>query len=304
MVDISIVLLTKNGRRDLERILPAIFHQEVAAAFEVIAIDSGSTDGTLALLRKFPVRLVQIPSQQFHHARTRNLAASLAQGEILVFLSQDAIPASEHWLEMMLKNFEDSTVGAVYGRQFPKPGSTLERRDVFDAIYGSEKIVKDPAQRTGAGYRFYHFSNVNAAVRRSLWEKHRFPEELKVFEDLGIAKRILDDGWKIVYEPNAPVFHSHTHDTLALFKRYFDIGYTLKVLRIWDSPGTRASLIRDGWKMLRRKMQRVNRTNLNRAVRHAVAQDMAKSFGLFLGLNQSRLPLAVKRHLSAYRVFG
>lgn len=304
MVDVSIVLLTKNGRRDLERILPALSRQEAAASIEIIAIDSGSTDGTVELLRKFPLQLVQIRPQQFHHARTRNLAAGLASGKILVFLSQDAIPASGHWLETMLKNFEDPTVGAVYGRQFPKPDSTLERRDVFDAIYGTEKIIKDPVQRAGAGYRFYHFSNVNAAVRRSVWEKHRFPEELKVFEDLGIAKRILDDGWKIVYEPNAPVFHSHTHGTVALFKRYFDIGYTLRVLRIWDSPGTRASLIRDGWKMLRRKVQRANRTSLNRSIRYAIAQDVAKSVGLFLGLNQSRLPLALKRHFSAFRVFG
>lgn len=304
MVELSILLLTKNGGGDLARVLPAIFNQETTIRFEVIAVDSGSSDGTLELLSDFPVQVEQIPAHQFHHARTRNRAASLANGNILVFLSQDAIPASRHWLETLIKNFDDAMVGAVYGRQFPKKGSTLERRDVFDAIYGTEKIIKDPAHRQGMGYRFYHFSNVNAAIRRNVWERNRFPEELKVFEDLGIAKLILDDGWKIVYEPNAAVFHSHTHSTIGLFKRYFDIGYTLRVLGIWESPGTRGSLIQDGWRNLQKKMRQAGRKKMNRAVRYALAQDLAKSVGLFLGLNQSRLPLALKRHLSAFRVFG
>jgi rhamnosyltransferase len=304
MVDVSILLLTKNGRCDLERILPAVFRQETAARLEVIAVDSGSTDGTLELLRTFPVQVKQIPPEQFHHARTRNLAAGLAKGNILVFLSQDAIPASNHWLVTLLANFDDPGVGAVYGRQFPKLESTVERRDVFEAIYGGEKIIKDPAHRNGMGYRFYHFSNVNAAIPRSIWQRNPFPEDLKVFEDLGIAKLILDDGWKIVYEPKAGVFHSHAHTTVALFKRYFDIGYTLKLLRIWDTPGTRQSLIRDGWEILQRKMRHAGGAKMNRSVRYAITQHMAKSVGLFLGLNQNRLPLALKRHLSAFRVFG
>lgn len=304
MVEVSILLLTKNGRCDLERVLPAVFRQETTARLEVIAVDSGSTDGTLELLRSFPVQVQQIPPEQFHHARTRNLAAGLAKGRILVFLSQDAIPASNNWLAAMIANFNDPGIGAVYGRQLPRPGSTLERRDVFDAIYGDDKIIKDPRCRNGMGYRFYHFSNVNAGIHRSVWERNRFPEELKVFEDLGIAKLILDDGWKIVYEPKAAVFHSHTHNTVALFKRYFDIGYTLKLLRIWDAPGTRESLIRDGWKMLQRKMRRASRAKMNRSVRSAITQDVAKSAGLFLGLNQNLLPMSVKRHLSAFGVFG
>jgi rhamnosyltransferase len=304
MVEVSILILTKNGGGDLERVLSAVFRQETNARLEVIAVDSGSTDGTLELLRSFPVQVRQIRPEQFHHARTRNLAASLAKGNILVFLSQDAIPANECWLPATLANFDDPQVGAVYGRQLAKPGSSAERRDVFNAIYGEKRVVKDPAHRNGTGYRFYHFSDANAAIRRSVWERVGFPEHLKVFEDLGIAKLILDAGWKIVYEPRAPVFHSHTHSTLGLLKRYFDIGYTLKLLRIWDAPGTRQSLLRDGWRLLRGKMRRTRDKQTGRLARTGIEQDLAKSVGLFLGLNQSRLPMVLKRRLSAFRVFG
>jgi rhamnosyltransferase len=303
MVEVSIIVLTKNGRPSLEHLLPKVVAQAGKVSGELLAVDSGSSDGTLELLRRFPVRIAEIPPQDFHHARTRNFAARLAQGRTLVLLSQDAIPASENWLESMIANFDDPQVGAVYGRQFPKPGSSLERRHALDAVYGERRLVKDPAHRNGLGYRFYHFSDVNAAIRRSVWEKTQFPEDLKVFEDLGIAKRILDSGWKIVYEPKAAVIHSHDHTTLELLKRYFDIGYTLKLLEIWDVPGTRQSLLRDAFRMLKGKIRHSRRNSGTRSVRKDLQQDFAKSLGMFLGLNQNCLPLALKRHLSAFRVF-
>lgn len=304
MVEVSVLLLTKNARRELERVLPAVFAQKQVGPFEVIAIDSGSSDGSLDLLREFPVQLQQLPAQEFHHARTRNLAASLASGQILIFLSQDAIPASDLWLKRMISNFDDPRVAAVYGRQFPKPGSSVEREDALDTIYGEKKVVKDPADRNGMGYRFYHFSDVNAAIRRNVWEDQHFPEDLKVFEDLGIAKRILDSGWKIVYEPQAAVFHSHSHTTVGLFKRYFDIGYTLKRLRIWEAPGTRNSMLRDASKLLKNKFRRAGRRETRTSARRGLKQDIAKCCGLFLGLHETRLPLMLKRRFSAYGVFG
>ena len=303
MAKLSILLLTKNGECDLHLLLPALFRQRTAASFEVIAIDSSSTDRTLEVLRQYPVRIEQIPAEQFHHARTRNFAASLASGDILIFLSQDAIPATDVWLDTLVSSFADATVGAVYGRQFPKPESSVERLHALDAVYGDKKLVKDPANRNGMGYRFYHFSDANAAIRRTAWEAVRFPEELKVFEDLGIAKRLLDRGWKIVYEPEAAVFHSHQHTTVGLFKRYFDIGYTLKLLQIWDAPGTKQSMIRDMFKLVKGKLQRADPNQSRKSARRGIGQDIAKSLGIFLGLNQNCLPLLVKRRLSAYRVF-
>src|ERR1041385_3845757 len=132
MIALSVLLLTKNGSRDLERLLPAIYGQKGVESFEVIALDSGSTDETVQILQHFPLRLEHIPAESFHHSRTRNFAAGLARGEPLGFLSQDAIPTSDSWLSKLISNFSDPRVGAVYGRQMPKPGSLSERRETMD----------------------------------------------------------------------------------------------------------------------------------------------------------------------------
>jgi len=209
---------------------------------------------------------------------------------------------TENWLSAHLGNFEDERVAAVYGRHLPKPGSNFEREDALGAVYGEERLVKEAATRARLGYRYYHMSTVNAAIRRDVWAATRFPEELKVFEDLAIAKRILDGGWKIVYEPRASVYHSHEYTTAWLFKRYFDIGYTLRRLGIWNEM-TRASMLRDAWKLVCRKVARFDENENRLKVGASLSQELAKSAGMFLGLNERFLPLAVKRRMSAFQVY-
>jgi len=302
MIETSIIVLTKNEAKNIGACLEAVLAQKGAGRFEVVVVDSSSTDETRQIARRYPVRIEQICAKAFHHARTRNYAAGLASGEILVYLAADACPAGENWLSALVRDFADANVGAVYGRHIPKPGSSFEREDALSALYGTERLVKERSMRERLGYRYYHMSTVNAAVRREVWEATRFPEELKVFEDLGIAKRILEGGWKIVYEPEAAVYHSHEHTTAGLFKRYFDIGYTFKQLEIWNRE-TQASMVKDAWRLMRQKVSRIDGNGTSRVARASLRQDLAKSAGMFLGLHEQYLPLAIKRHLSAFRVY-
>lgn len=308
-LETSVLILTKNEAKNCGAALQRVFGQQRAPSYEVVVIDSGSTDGTVSIVSEFPVRLHQIPAQSFHHSGTRNLAATLARGRVLVFLAGDAVPADDRWLAEMLAPFSDPQVGAVYGRQLPKPGSTQERAMVFDAIYGQARIVKEPARRRELGYRYYLFSTVNAAIRADVWQRTGgFPEDLKVFEDLAIAKKILDGGWKIVYTPDAAVFHSHNHSAGGLFKRYFDLGVVFKRLEMWDNEISQ-SMFRDGLAVLRRGLGGNRATvgaNGNGAAQsalHAVAQNGIKYAALMIGRHEQLLPRVLKRHMSAFHLY-
>lgn len=303
MIETSILIPAKDEALNIRACLDAVFSQETSAEFEVILVDSGSTDGTPEIVSAYPVRLYRIAPEEFHHARTRNYLASLAQGKHFVYLNADAFPASPNWLNSLLSNFLDPTVGAVYGRHLPKPDCNLERQVVLDTMYGPKRIVKESSRKRELGYRYYHLSTVNAAICRSVWESTRFPEELKIYEDVGIAKRILDGGWKIVYEPAATVYHSDNHNPSGLFRRYFDLGVIWKQLGIWDNT-TKSTLSRDGWRLLRRKLTVSAGEGSRTPIRFSsVIQDAAKYAGLMLGKNERLLPLSIKRRMSGVRLF-
>jgi len=303
MIEVSILIPAKNEALNIRSCLDAIFAQRSHRTFEVILVDSGSSDGTVEIVKEYPVRLYQIPPAEFHHARTRNYLASLALGKCLVYLNADAFPATPDWLDALLSPFADSMVGAVYGRHLPKQDCNLERQVVLATMYGEERIVKEPSRKKELGYRYYHLSTVNAAIRKDVWEANKFPEELKIYEDVGIAKRILDGGWKIVYEPSATVLHSDNHQVSYLFKRYFDLGVIWKQLGMWDTS-TQSSLFKDGCKLLRRKLSVKPNSAMRGGSRwDTFLQDTVKYAGLMLGKNENSLPLVLKRRMSGVGLF-
>src|SRR5262245_26038801 len=120
---VSVLLVTKNGERYLAELLQRVTRQQGPVAVrEIIAVDSGSRDGTLQILRAFDAQLVQIAPHEFGHGKTRNLAAARAQGDYLVFLTQDATPANEHWLANLLAPLQtDPEVAGAYSRHLPRP---------------------------------------------------------------------------------------------------------------------------------------------------------------------------------------
>jgi glycosyltransferase involved in cell wall biosynthesis len=308
MIESSILIPTRNGEEHVDACLSAIYRQKQVGAFEVILVDSGSTDATLEIARRYPVRIWQIAPESFHHARTRNYAASLATGEFVVCLSMDAIPASDLWLSALLTNFKDPSVGAVYGRQMPKIGAKSERHQVFAALYGESRLVKRPGDAAKLGYQYYHFSDVNAAIRIDVWRATRFPEDLKVFEDVGIAKRILESGWSIVYEPQAAVYHSHDFPFRTLLKRYFDIGVVYQRLGIWNRD-SRRSIRSAGWRALKdRARGRLRgkpalKTTGESHGSYSVLTAAGKFVAMEMGRHERWLPLFLKRRLSQHHLF-
>lgn len=236
MVEISIILLTKNGDAYLEEVLKKVFSQEIKETIEVIAIDSGSTDRTREILGKFPIRFTEVPSATFSHGATRNLGAELARGKYLVYLTQDATPLNGKWLERLVAPLqEDQQVGGAFSSQRPRETCPLmEKRQILQTELTSGKAMRI---NTAAGnpeyeknrFPFIWFSNTSSCIRKEIWEKIPF-RKLEFAEDQDWAQRVLEAGYKTVYVPDSIVLHSHHYRPIKNFKRHFEHAKAMKEL--------------------------------------------------------------------------
>lgn len=224
---------TWNGAEELEKLLPALAAQELAGPagvreLEICAIDSSSSDRTPELLARHGVRFRTIPQDEFGHGRTRNQVAEMASGDVLVFLSQDVLPADEHFLTNLLAAFEDDRVAGATARVLPHPDDDpLTARAVLDQPEGGEEgWVHELGEREGVWEldpatraRFLRFNNVASAIRADVFRELPFPD-VAFGEDFAWASRALTAGWKIAFVPEARVHHAHAYDLGGAFERY------------------------------------------------------------------------------------
>jgi len=239
MIIVSIVLLLKNAESFLKETLGAIYQQDPAFEYEVLAIDSGSTDQTLEQLKLFPVRLIRIPPEEFNHGETRNLGAREANpsSQYIVYLSQDAKPANCDWLTKLIAPLEaDPYVAGVFSRHIPRPNSTPSMVRQLTTEWqtgGTTRLVKEMpislAEFERDKFYYIYFSNTSSAIRREVWKKIPF-RRVSFAEDVVWAEDTLRSGYKIVFEPDSIVVHSHDYNLIEQFRQNSDHTYAMKVL--------------------------------------------------------------------------
>lgn len=222
-MDVSIIILTKDAGGNFEPLLERIFSQQFDGQFEVLVIDSGSTDETLTVASQFPTKVTQIKAGEFHHGGTRNLGAELSRGKMLVYITQDALPLHKDWLGKLTDNFREPEVAMVVGRQIPWQSTKPPEKFFYAYNFPSFKIRVDPGASD-----YYHdnvfISNVNSAIRKDVWQQFRFSESITMVEDKEFARRILAASRSIIYEPDAAVYHGHDFGLRSIFERYVDYG--------------------------------------------------------------------------------
>ncbi|MGE5340447.1 MAG: glycosyltransferase family 2 protein [Candidatus Omnitrophota bacterium] len=223
-VDVSIVIPARNEAATIGRCLDAVFGQQTDYTFEVIVIDSGSTDGTLDVLRQYPaVQLLRIRAEEFGHGKTRNLGARSATGRYLVFLNADAVPADSSWLNHLLSPFshpKNPPIAGVYSRHLPHPDCDLYMvRDLSRAMPATPKM-----HSRASALDFFLFSTVSGAIDRDIWARFPFEDTIPIAEDQEWGRRVLTHGFSIVYEPASTVYHSHRYSPDQLEEIKFRVG--------------------------------------------------------------------------------
>lgn len=241
-IPVSVVIPVLNAAAHLPALREAFQAQKPVAPQEIILVDSGSTDGTRALAAAWPgARL--IPLADFSHGRARNLGGREARGDLVVLMTQDALPTDEHWLANLLAPFADPQVAAVYSRQIPKPDAPPTERFFLHYHFPPGAPVR--RVKTGSGpltLQDVFFSNVSAAVRREMLLRFPFDETLIMSEDQQFSRDLIAAGYTVVYQPSSAVFHSHRYSLKTAFRRYFDSVYSLTVIFPEHGVGTSASL--------------------------------------------------------------
>lgn len=294
---VSVVIPTLNAEPHLAGLLDALFSQLPRTPTEVVLVDSLSTDATARIAAADPrVRLV--PIADFSHGRARNVGAREAKGEIVVLLTQDAVPADRSWLANLLAPFEDPQVVATYSRQIPRPDANpMERFFLMKRFPPGpplRRVKSGPAPLT---LEDVFFSNVSAAIRRESLLKYPFDEDLIMSEDQQFSRDVIAAGLAVVYQPGSVVVHSHNYSLATCFRRYFDSVYSLTQIFPRHKLGRTASMGAGYVAQEVRYMVRDNPFSLP----HYLLYNLAKIGGALAAHAAGRLPRCLLRKLSLHR---
>lgn len=295
----SIIIPTYNAAPYLERQLRALSGQTIKDA-ELLLIDSSSTDETLEIARTYRVRTIVIPQADFDHGGTRTLAGRQTQGDVVVYLTQDALPLDERALEQLVRPlWQDQNLGAVFGRQVPHTNATPFAKHLRFFNYPAQSYTRRFSDRATYGVKTAFCSNSFAAYRRSALEQVGwFKDKLVMGEDLAVCARMLIKGYSVGYVAEAVVYHSHNYSVAQEFQRYFDLGSFLAreswIVEEFGSPEG------EGIRFIQSEVAFLVSQGLPHYLPLTFIRGFAKLAGYRLGRYRDRLPLSFVKRLSLH----
>jgi rhamnosyltransferase len=280
---ISVVIPVKDGGDDLRRCLEGIAAQRVDDEVETVVVDSGSSDGSVALAREHGARVQEIAPSEFNHGATRNLGVSLAKGDKLVFTSQDAHAETADWLALLTRPLDDPQVAGAYGRQVAHEDASPSEQFFLDFLYGPAPRVQRAGERVGPQDTL--FSNVNAAIRRDVFERFPFVDDIVMSEDQEWSARVLKAGYALHYVPGAVVRHSHPYTLRQAFRRFYDSGLSARQSYLVESSVADLARLHLAYPV--RELTWLLRTRQMKWIPRAIAYQVVKGVGVVLGVLMS-----------------
>ena len=231
-MSISVIIPTLNAEKDLPSLLRALRTQTLRPE-EILIVDSESADATVRVAEDtagdLPVRVLSVKRAEFDHGKTRDRALRESAGDTVVFLTQDAVPADEHFLENLVRPLTEEKVAVVTGRQLPKADATPMEKLIRTFNYPAESHIRSEADVPKMGIKAFFCSDVCAAYNRKIYEElGGFVYPLKTNEDMFFAARAIRNGFRVAYAAEAKVLHSHNFSLKEQYERNRVQGYEIE----------------------------------------------------------------------------
>ena len=229
MDKVSVIIPTLNAERELSSLLTSLKNQ-THKIDEIIVVDSESEDNTVAICKIDPlVKLIQISRKDFDHGKTRDMAFRQSVGDIVVFLTQDAVPANEYFISHLIDPLKTEDVVLSTGRQLPKKNATVVEKLIRNYNYPDKSYIRSAKDLSEMGIKTFFFSDVCAAYKRkNYFELGGFDYPVQTNEDMFFAAKVINAGYKISYTANALVYHSHNLSLKEQYNRNFIQGYEIE----------------------------------------------------------------------------
>ena len=226
---VSVIIPTLNAGKELPVLLNEL-HKQRHLVDEIIVVDSASTDDTNDICREDEtVTLMAIEREDFDHGRTRDMALKQAAGEIVVFMTQDAVPANDCFIGNLIAPLSEPQVAVSTGRQLPKADATKMEHLVRSFNYPERSHVRSGEDIEAMGIKAFFTSDVCAAYRKDIYcSLGGFCYPVKTNEDMFYAATALKHGYKVAYAADALVYHSHNYTLREQYKRNYTQGYEIE----------------------------------------------------------------------------
>lgn len=296
---VALVIPVRNGESHMDRMLPALRAQSLQPVRTLI-IDSASSDNGVARWREFGADVVSIDPATFNHGGTRRLAAAMIDADVLIYMTQDAIPVPTDAFARLVEGlYAAEDVGVAYGRQLPHPEAGALARHAREFNYPPQGRIKRRADAAELGIKTCFTSDAFCAYRAdALAAVGGFPEDVIGTEDAHVAGRMLLAGYAVNYVADAAAWHSHDYSIGEEFRRYFDIGVFYSRERwIAESFGGAGG---EGGRFVRSELKMLGRSGQFMAIPGALLRSVAKFLGYRLGHVERRLPIGLKRNIGMF----
>jgi rhamnosyltransferase len=276
MPETSIIIRAFNEAKYIGDVLEAVENQEYQD-FEIILVDSGSTDGTLEIADEYVDTIEFVSPQNFTFGYSCNVGCEVASGDYCSFLSAHAIPTNNQWLGTMVENLYDDEVAMTYSNQTGAQTTKFSERRLFNELFPNESRRQRPPN--------YWANNASSAFKRSLWEEHSFDEHLTGHEDIEWAKHFMDKGYTVVYEADACIYHIHDESWEQVFNRFereaiadVEIGIKSPSDRWEEYLSIPQDILRDTLATI--KQGKINVGRINEIIKFRYNQHMGTASGL------------------------